>query len=214
MPAPPIPAARTPAAPRFDDPIASADGASPRCAVAAARCYHCASPNPAGGRWRAFVNGAEREFCCGGCLAVAKRSMPPVSNRSTRRTAAADRAGPSAHPRGRTSGRTGTSRGAVRAGGGAAGRAEVSLLLEGIHCGACIWLIESGCCGSRAWPRRASFATRGRTSVGSGTGAAFRSAGAVARVGTARTVRPGAARGVCAARIARLAARMASRCCR
>ncbi len=23
------------------------------------------------------------------------------------------------------------------------GRAEVSLLLEGIHCGACIWLIES-----------------------------------------------------------------------
>ena len=34
-------------------------------------CFHCGLPVPAHGRWRALVLGAERDFCCAGCAAVA-----------------------------------------------------------------------------------------------------------------------------------------------
>ena len=34
-------------------------------------CFHCGLPVPADGRWRAQLLGAEREFCCAGCEAVA-----------------------------------------------------------------------------------------------------------------------------------------------
>jgi Cu2+-exporting ATPase len=142
-----MPAERTAATPRFDDATARAEDASPRCAAdAAAGCYHCASPNPAGGRWRAFLNGAEREFCCAGCLAVANTiHAAGLESFYVARTTAADRASPDA---GFAAGdewshwdEAAAQAGLVRL--QADGQAEVSLLLEGIHCGACIWLIES-----------------------------------------------------------------------
>ena len=34
-------------------------------------CFHCGLPVPAQGHWRAPLLGAERNFCCAGCLAVA-----------------------------------------------------------------------------------------------------------------------------------------------
>jgi Cu2+-exporting ATPase len=142
-----MPAERTPVAPGFDEPGAAAERASPRDVTDAEEgCYHCASPNPAGGRWRTFLNGAEREFCCGGCLAVANTiHAAGLESFYVARTAPADRASPEAGPEAGdewshwddAAAQAGLVR--VRAGG----EAEVSLLLEGIHCGACIWLIES-----------------------------------------------------------------------
>ena len=54
--------ARAPAA--TDGVRAAASGAS--------TCFHCGLPNPPGRRWQAEVKGAERAFCCAGCLAVAQ----------------------------------------------------------------------------------------------------------------------------------------------
>ena len=39
--------------------------------MTAPACYHCGLPVGEPGRWRAPVLGAEREFCCPGCEAVA-----------------------------------------------------------------------------------------------------------------------------------------------
>ncbi len=90
------------------------------------------------------------------------------------------------------------------------GHREVSLLLEGIHCGACIWLIESWLCapaGRRPGERQLRDAARPRR-LGSGGGAALATLlRAIAAIGyRAYPVRSGAARGARAARVARAAA--------
>ncbi len=121
-------AARRPAAP----PIASSDRAG---------CFHCGLPNPEPSRFRAAISGVERHFCCGGCAAVARTIHDAgLDAFYERRTEPAERAQAddadefcawdAAAPHG----------GFVRASGECV---EASLLLEGIHCGACIWLIES-----------------------------------------------------------------------
>ena len=160
MSAPPPAADRGPAVPPGVSPPGRPKGehrsaqpeGGPACPLprdeGSAWCYHCALPNPAPGRWRATVNGAEREFCCAGCLAVATTiDAAGLASFYAQRTVAADRAG--------ADGADGAAAddewtrwddaageaGLVRA--DASGNAEVSLLLEGIHCGACVWLIES-----------------------------------------------------------------------
>ena len=88
-------------------------------------------------------------------------STPPGSTRSTRgapRPPIGRRRRPSVGRRVVALGRCGAAQGLVR--DAAAGRAEISLLLEGIHCGACIWLLESWLGGSPAWSRRRSTSRR------------------------------------------------------
>jgi hypothetical protein len=74
--------------------VAGEAGSTPYCvAIPPTGCYHCASPNPPGRRFRAVVNGAEREFCCAGCLAVAKTiHAAGLESFYVARTASADRA--------------------------------------------------------------------------------------------------------------------------
>ena len=105
-------------------------------------CYHCGAPNPPRRHWREVIAGAPREFCCAGCLAVAQtidaaglagfyatRVQPPLrpdapdADEWTRWDDAAAAAG------------------LVREVGPQ--RREAALLLEGVTCGACVWLIES-----------------------------------------------------------------------
>jgi Cu2+-exporting ATPase len=129
---------------------ASADPATaaPRQAVAAlasrapSACFHCGLPNPQPSRFRAPIQGVQRDFCCAGCAAIAQTIRAAgLDAFYARRTEPAARARPeraaddfdawddaAAHA------------GLVRIDDG---RAEASLLLEGIHCGACVWLIES-----------------------------------------------------------------------
>ncbi|MDH5246865.1 MAG: heavy metal translocating P-type ATPase, partial [Betaproteobacteria bacterium] len=111
---------------------------------AAPRCFHCGERNPEPTPWHAELSGETRYFCCAGCLGIARTIHGAgLDAFYERRTEAADRPLP---------GRDGddewshwdavaAQEGLVRAAEG--GKRELSLLLEGIHCGACVWLIES-----------------------------------------------------------------------
>ncbi|WP_051414744.1 heavy metal translocating P-type ATPase [Zestomonas thermotolerans] len=106
-------------------------------------CYHCGLPVPAGSRFRAAVLGETREFCCPGCQAVAEaivagglesyyrhRSEPSANPQNlpqqlTDELALYDRPEvqqPFVHHQGEL--------------------AEATLLVEGVSCAACGWLIE------------------------------------------------------------------------
>ncbi len=106
-----------------------------------ARCYHCGASNPQASRWTVMVAGVPRAFCCAGCQAVAETlhaagldALYAGRARTGGRRAQDDddwvRWGASAEA-------TGLVR--VRADG----CSEVSLLLEGVTCGACVPLLES-----------------------------------------------------------------------
>ena len=121
-----------------------ATGAHARAAAASAHCYHCGLPNPASAHWQAFLNGAARSFCCAGCRGVAQTiHAAGLDGFYLRRTESADTPVSADalqdewshwdHPDVQAA--------FLRPAGD--GRADISLLLEGIHCGACIWLIES-----------------------------------------------------------------------
>jgi P-type Cu2+ transporter len=111
------------------------------------RCYHCGLPIPAGVSLFESVSGAPRAMCCRGCQAVAstiaahglagyyetRDALPETPREATpaamRELAFYDQ--PSVQ-RDVVSQQT----------PGQADRIEAALLLEGIRCGACVWLIE------------------------------------------------------------------------
>ncbi len=108
------------------------------------RCFHCGNPNPEPARWQCEIDGATQRFCCAGCLGIARTiHAAGLDAFYARRTAVADRPEPERDARDEWShwDEAAAQAGLVRT--LADGRHEVSLLLEGIHCGACIWLIES-----------------------------------------------------------------------
>jgi Cu2+-exporting ATPase len=105
------------------------------------RCFHCGEPVPSRTPWRTPVDGAEAVFCCAGCLAVAQtigaaglssfyalrdRDSVPQRDGGANEDQARDAAAAStwleaAHDE----------------------VTSVALLLDGMRCGACVWLIES-----------------------------------------------------------------------
>jgi len=87
-------------------------------------CFHCGLPVPGAGRHRAAVLGAEREFCCAGCEAVARTIAGAGLERYYE-----TRTGPAERPSPRIP--------IDEPAGG-----EVSLILERVRCAACLWLIE------------------------------------------------------------------------
>lgn len=106
-------------------------------------CYHCALPVPAGSRFTAVVLGANREFCCPGCQAVAEAIVAGglESYYSHRSEASAN---PQALPVQLVDelalyDRPDVQQPFVRHDGELA---ETTLLMEGISCAACGWLIE------------------------------------------------------------------------
>jgi Cu2+-exporting ATPase len=102
-------------------------------------CFHCGEPALAP-VFTAVVDGHERAFCCAGCLAVAQTiAAAGLAPYYTQRTSAAARV-----EVGDDAGRDAAH--AVAAGlvaTVAPGQHECALLLEGMHCGACAWLIET-----------------------------------------------------------------------
>jgi Cu2+-exporting ATPase len=106
-------------------------------------CYHCGMPLPHGGDLMVAIDGVERAMCCAGCQAVAQtivdygltsyyrhRSALP-SREETVPQAVRDLAAYDVPEVERTLSRN--------AGGTAR---EAALMLEGITCAACVWLIE------------------------------------------------------------------------
>jgi len=126
-------------------PHATAEGATnPPVAPDEARCFHCGNPNPEPKPWRIELAGATRHFCCAGCLGIARTiHAAGLDAFYDRRTRVTDRPLPRHEGNDEWSQWDGAAAqaGLVRA--TVDGKCEISLLLEGIHCGACIWLIES-----------------------------------------------------------------------
>ncbi len=122
MPGPPSPAVVAPLEP-----------------AAHSECFHCGLPAPDGARWRDLLLGEDREFCCGGCQAAARAITESGLGRYYElRTATA----PTAMAGDRTDrifDRPDLQESFVRRVGALR---EVSLLLEGVRCAACLWLNE------------------------------------------------------------------------
>jgi Cu2+-exporting ATPase len=116
-----------------------------RSPVAAERaCFHCGEPNPGSSSWRAVVDGGERQFCCAGCLGIAQAIRAAGLDRFYRRRDPVDAIGTVEPATGESLAITADS---AEAGGLVlhlpGDQRETSLLIDGIRCGACIWLLES-----------------------------------------------------------------------
>ncbi|MGA5485201.1 heavy metal translocating P-type ATPase [Pseudomonas siliginis] len=106
-------------------------------------CYHCALPVPSGSRFTAVVLGQAREFCCPGCQAVAEAIVAGGLESYYQHRSEAS-ANPEALPVQLTDelalyDRADVQQPFVRHEGVLA---ETTLLMEGISCAACGWLIE------------------------------------------------------------------------
>ncbi|NBA96185.1 heavy metal translocating P-type ATPase [Pseudomonas sp. R5(2019)] len=106
-------------------------------------CYHCALPVPAGSRFSAIVLGEPRQFCCPGCQAVAEAIVAgQLESYYQHRSEASTN--PDALPVQLVDelalyDRADVQQPFVRHEGELA---ETTLLIEGISCAACGWLIE------------------------------------------------------------------------
>jgi len=107
-------------------------------------CFHCGLPIFPGGRWRAAVLGEPREFCCAGCQAVARAiSSGGLEDYYRLRTASAPTASARDEFQDRLLDREDLQESFVRRVGR---HCEASLVLEGVRCPACLWLIERRLC--------------------------------------------------------------------
>ena len=108
----------------------------------AGNCFHCGEPNPAQRAWHDTVDGVPRSFCCAGCLAVAQTiDAAGLAGFYASRTESAVRPEAESTDEWTHWDETAGAAGLVHAAG--ADRCEVALLLEGMTCGACVWLIET-----------------------------------------------------------------------
>ncbi|WP_459206129.1 heavy metal translocating P-type ATPase [Pseudomonas sp. MLB6B] len=106
-------------------------------------CYHCALPVPAGTAFEAVVLGEARAFCCPGCQAVAESIVAGGLEHYYRHRSETS-ANPADLPQQlqdelRLFDRSDVQREFVREDGNCS---ETTLLVEGISCAACGWLIE------------------------------------------------------------------------
>ena len=116
-----------------------------RCVEAHAdrgHCFHCGAPNPVNRLWREEIDGVSRHFCCAGCLAVAQTiTAAGLADFYSTRTADAVRLTAGAVDEWTRWDESAAVAGLVHATG--PDRVEAALLLEGLTCGACVWLLES-----------------------------------------------------------------------
>ncbi|RKT45051.1 heavy metal translocating P-type ATPase [Thiocapsa rosea] len=109
------------------------------------RCFHCGLPVAESARETAFIAGRERSFCCTGCKSVCEAIFAAGLEGFYKRTPEGEIFGPPPEPpkdlavfdldavQEEFTDTAGESR-------------EINLLVEGIHCAACVWLIEKGLC--------------------------------------------------------------------
>ena len=103
-----------------------------------ARCFHCGNVNPRGSTWHADIDGTRASFCCAGCLAVSQTigaaglaGFYALRQRASITVDAVVGAATDADTAGARTTDVGD------------GTCEVALLLDGLRCGACVWLIEA-----------------------------------------------------------------------
>ena len=106
-------------------------------------CFHCGLPVAPGADYRARLDGAERRFCCFGCQSVCSAIFEAGLQGYYQRTPEGTLLGPPPEPPrdieiydlDEVQQEFATCSGDVR---------DIHLLVEGIHCAACVWLIERG----------------------------------------------------------------------
>jgi P-type Cu2+ transporter len=104
-------------------------------------CFHCGEVNPQSSQLRADMDGVDASFCCAGCLAIAQTIRAAgLATFYLRRDRVAAPLQPSDDDCTRIAEVAATIGLVTPLPGG--GR-EVALLLEGVRCGACTWLIET-----------------------------------------------------------------------
>jgi Cu2+-exporting ATPase len=119
--------------------IASAAGAK----NASGDCYHCGLPIPLGIDYRVAVDGEARGMCCAGCQAVARIIVDNGLTSYYLHRSALPQRGETvpAFARDLAACASGEIEQSLSRDPGNGGR-EAALLLEGITCAACVWLIE------------------------------------------------------------------------
>ncbi len=97
----------------------------------ASGCFHCGSPVPAGARWQARVGGVTRSMCCPGCAAAAEAIVAGgfADYYNARTEYAAVVADGKEEPELALADLQGM-------------EGEGSFSIEGVRCGACVWLVE------------------------------------------------------------------------
>jgi Cu2+-exporting ATPase len=111
-------------------------------ATAAERCFHCGLPVPPQARVSARVEETERPFCCTGCKSVCEAIFAAGMQGFYQRTPDGDIFGPppelpkelALYDLDEVQEEFVDQLGEIR---------EINLLVEGIHCAACVWLIEN-----------------------------------------------------------------------
>ena len=106
-------------------------------------CFHCGLPLNPGSEVTAVIRGGERAFCCIGCRSVCEAIHTAGLDGFYRRTTAGEPLGPPpALPKDlRLYDLDAVQEEFVDI---AVDDREINLLVEGIHCAACVWLIETG----------------------------------------------------------------------
>src|SRR5690606_16181855 len=106
-------------------------------------CYHCGEPVPAGSTWQVSILGAPRAMCCPGCEAVAQ-----AIGSGGLESFCSHRSEHAINPEGLPGAwqdelelldRSAVQQRCVRSDGD---QQQIQLLIEGISCAACGWLIE------------------------------------------------------------------------
>ncbi|MCL2871611.1 MAG: heavy metal translocating P-type ATPase [Betaproteobacteria bacterium] len=108
-------------------------------------CYHCGTENPPGVRWQSVLKGRTRTFCCAGCQAVAQ-TIHAAGLEAFYATRTVSAQTPEEVPDEWSAYDDETVvRDFIRKRNDKDGKEEheIALLLEGLTCGACVWLIES-----------------------------------------------------------------------
>ena len=117
---------------------------SPAAAADDSVCFHCGLPVLDPGRWSAVVDGRPRPMCCAGCEAVANAIVEAgLDDYYRHRTgpASAVAAVPAELEQLSLYDDAQVQAGFTRAAASGEG-VEVSLAVEGMRCGACVWLLE------------------------------------------------------------------------
>ena len=105
-------------------------------------CYHCALPVPHDARWFTSIDGLRRPMCCAGCQAVSQAIVDAGLDDYYRHRSAPASGPETVPPQLAELAQFDTpeaQRGFVRREGDLA---EATLMLEGMRCGACQWLVE------------------------------------------------------------------------
>jgi len=108
-----------------------------------APCFHCGLPTSEALPERAIVDGAMRDFCCRGCRSVCEAIYAAGLGGFYRRTPEGLILGPPPEPPKQLA-LFDLDEVQEEFVDGLGETREINLLVEGIHCAACVWLIESG----------------------------------------------------------------------